>query len=84
MTRDEFVAAYMARMERADPALNEAFLARQIALPCDCGDAATCEGWAMVSNDPLSLAAHVELYVSPERLHEVPDGVPRTVAEATP
>lgn len=37
------------------------------ALPCQCG-LELCEGWAMVSNDELSIKVHNELYAPNSKL----------------
>lgn len=77
MTRDEFIDGYMARSD-IDPKLRlpdgfdvPGYIPR-IALPCSCGDE-TCAGWAMIANDPETVAAHRQLY---QRLDVVPASPP--------
>lgn len=83
MTREAFTEAYIGRMvaRHGEEKGRARFAALDcIALPCDCG-ASQCEGWAMIANDPLFIATHCETSVSADRLHEVPEGLPRTMAD---
>ena len=57
MTEDEFIAAYCKR----SGVIWEEIRAFEVVLPCACGDASCC-GWAMVSNNPLSVQTHMQLY----------------------
>jgi hypothetical protein len=53
MTQSEFIADY---------GYKDLFdNGRRLALPCKCGEE-DCKGWASVSNDPISLKAHTDLY----------------------
>lgn len=62
MTKDEFIDAYCQR----SMVPRERLMARRVALPCGCGDE-SCDGWAMVSNDPLSVETHMRLYAPEEQ-----------------
>jgi hypothetical protein len=59
MTRDEFIAGYCERSGVTWDELSEYL----VALQCACGDE-SCEGWAMVSNNELSIQTHMQLYAS--------------------
>lgn len=66
MTRDEFIDGYMKRSGIPSACRTPDGYAiyqhpGRIALRCDCGEQ-KCMGWAMVSNDPESIATHNELY----------------------
>ena len=56
MTKDDFINRY---------ALNSGMLPKEIlkdnvALPCHCNQDG-CKGWAMVSNNPLSIKCHNDI-----------------------
>jgi hypothetical protein len=57
MTKDEFIAGYCERSHVEWQELQRS----QVALPCACGDKSCC-GWAMVSNNRLSVQTHMQLY----------------------
>ena len=57
MTKEEFIAGYCERSQITWEELQPF----QVALPCSCGDESCC-GWAMVSNNPLSVQSHMQLY----------------------
>lgn len=56
MTKEDFIAGYC---ERSGVTWNE-LSQFEVALPCACGEDG-CNGWAMVSNNPLSIKAHMDL-----------------------
>ena len=56
MTKDEFIDQYKVTSIPKDE-----FLKTQVVLECDCGET-NCKGWAMVSNTPLAIKSHMELY----------------------
>lgn len=59
MTKEEFMTRYASR---SGLAVEECFgPGAQVSLPCACGDS-LCEGWAAVSDNPLSIKAHMDLY----------------------
>jgi hypothetical protein len=53
MTKQEFIDGYCARTNIPWERLS----LRRVALPCGCGEEG-CEGWAMIPNDPQSMAHH--------------------------
>lgn len=57
MNKNDFINNYCNKSNISSDKLNET----QVVLPCKCGDE-SCEGWAVVSNNPLSIKAHNELY----------------------
>lgn len=57
MTKDEFIAGYCERSKISWEKLSQ----HRVALPCACGEDG-CDGWAMVTNDPLSIETHNKLY----------------------
>lgn len=71
MTRDEFIDGYMQSSEIPREYRTEAGFRfpdaaskyEQVAMPCACGEM-FCEGWVMISNDPLSIKHH-EWFNSP-------------------
>lgn len=60
MTRDEFIRNYCERTGVTWEWLSGPE-GNQVALRCACGEVG-CLGWAMVTNEPLSLKAHTDLY----------------------
>jgi hypothetical protein len=65
MTKEDFIAGYCERSHMTWEALQPF----QVALPCACADESCC-GWAMVSNNPLSVQTHMQLYAPPSHLKE--------------
>ena len=57
MTKDEFIQEDCQRSGIEWEQLSK----RQEVRPCNCGDE-LCQGWAMVSKDPMTLKAHKALY----------------------
>lgn len=57
MTADEFEAMYAANSKKTVEYLRKF----RVLLPCACGEEG-CHGWAMVSNDTVSIEAHKRLY----------------------
>ena len=57
MNKEDFIKHYC----KESGIKQEELLKTQIVLPCNCGDT-TCEGWAMVSNNKLSIKSHKKLY----------------------
>lgn len=57
MERQEFIDGYCKRSGVTWGDLSRRF----VALPCHCGEA-SCEGWAMVTNDPENIALHNQVY----------------------
>lgn len=57
MTKTDFIAQYCARSQISTSLFQE----HMVALLCTCGDA-KCAGWAAVSKDEDSIAAHQDLY----------------------
>lgn len=57
MTKEEFEERYCKRSDITLEFYHENF----VTLPCDCGISG-CKGWACVSNSPLSIKAHNDLY----------------------
>jgi hypothetical protein len=57
MTKEEFIQDYCNRSD-----LSWEWLSKyKIALPCACGED-ECDGWAMVSIDPITIKDHIGLY----------------------
>lgn len=57
MTKENFIKLYCEKSDITE----EELLKTQVVLPCNCNDE-TCKGWAVVSNNELSIKAHCELY----------------------
>ena len=58
MIKDEFIKNYC----NSSKASKESFIdSKIVCLPCEC-DYSKCEGWAMVSNNELSIKTHKDLY----------------------
>lgn len=57
ITKEEFENRYIEESEISQEFYNDEF----ITLPCTC-DGEDCEGWAAISNNPLSLKGHNYLY----------------------
>lgn len=57
MNKDEFIKEYC---ENSNIPMNE-LNKTQVVLPCKCNDS-LCKGWAVVSNNRLSIKSHNELY----------------------
>lgn len=57
ITRDEFEKRWMKNSGISE----EEFREEWVSLPCDCGED-RCKGWAVISNDDLSIRTHLELY----------------------
>jgi hypothetical protein len=64
--KEEFLELYCASGEGIS---RELFDETQVALPCACGEIG-CSGWAAVSNNPLSIRAHMKLYAPKESTRE--------------
>lgn len=60
MSKDEFIEGYCTRSGITWEWLSGPEGMR-VALPCACSDEG-CQGWAMVRNDPESIAVHTTLY----------------------
>ena len=59
MTKEEFEKGYIEKSGITAQEYNET----QVTLPCICGQEG-CSGWAAVSNNPHSIKAHKDLYMS--------------------
>jgi hypothetical protein len=59
MNKDKFVKEYCKRSDISEETLYKF----SVVLPCNCGEHA-CKGWAVVSNNDLSIKSHKELYMS--------------------
>lgn len=57
LTKEEFKKEYCAKSGITWDELSKT----QIVLPCSC-NYEDCKGWAMVSNEPLNIKAHMDLY----------------------
>lgn len=57
MTIDEFIKEYCKKSNITLSELNNT----DVVLPCSCGDE-SCKGWAVVSNNKLSIKSHNSLY----------------------
>jgi hypothetical protein len=57
ISKDEFIKTYCEKSKISEQKLLESC----VILPCYCGSDG-CKGWAVVSNDELSIKAHRELY----------------------
>ena len=57
MTKEDFIKQYCKNCNITE----EELLKTQVVLPCNCMEQG-CEGWAVVSNNELSIKAHNELY----------------------
>jgi hypothetical protein len=57
MTKQEFIDNYC-NSNDGKSAFNNKLI---VCLPCSCGQG-NCKGWAMVSNNELSIKAHNKLY----------------------
>ncbi len=58
MTKQEFIDQYIRNMIEEDI---KDFLKTHMALHCACGEE-NCNGWAMVTNNTISIKAHLDLY----------------------
>jgi hypothetical protein len=58
MTKEEFEKRYCERSGISKEEYDE----HEITLPCRCGENG-CNGWAAVSNTPLAIKAHKDLYM---------------------
>lgn len=58
MTKEEFEKAYI----EASGMSEELYHETQVTLPCTRCDDDECNGWAAVSNSPLTIKAHNALY----------------------
>lgn len=58
MKKEEFLKGYCERSGISWAELSQS----QVVLPCQCG-ADCCAGWAMVSNNELSIKAHNDLCI---------------------
>ena len=56
-SKEEFEKRYCERSEISIEDYHE----YEVTLPCDCGEDG-CEGWAAVSDNPISIKAHKDLY----------------------
>ena len=56
MSKEEFIEYYC----KNSNITKEELLKTQVILPCSC-NYENCKGWAVVSNNPLSIKAHLEL-----------------------
>ena len=67
MTKDEFIDGYVGRTDSAERTPNGMRIENhyRIALPCTCGDK-LCDGWAMISDDPMMIADHMQFYAPPQ------------------
>lgn len=59
MSKEEFEIGYCEGSEITIEEYHNEY--NQITLPCNCGEEG-CQGWAAVTNIPLAVKAHVELY----------------------
>lgn len=57
MTKEDFIKLYCEKSGITE----EELLKTQVVLPCNCNDE-ICKGWAVVSNNELSIKAHYDLY----------------------
>lgn len=57
VTKEKFIKDYREKSNISICELNKT----NVILACDCGDK-SCKGWAVVSNNPLSIKSHNELY----------------------
>ena len=57
MSKEEFLKQYCEKSKIKE----EVLLKSQVVLPCNC-NYGNCKGWALVSNNKISIKAHNELY----------------------
>ena len=58
MEKEQFIEYYFEGSEE----LKEEMLSEMIVMPCKCPEP-ECKGWAMVSNNEISINAHIDLYM---------------------
>jgi len=65
MTKEEFIERY----GKYSNISRDLLLKRCVIMECNC-NSSTCMGWAVVSNNPLSIKAHKDLYSNQKPTNE--------------